>query len=525
MHPEWNIDQTVAVLSNETLNLDAQPTTRSIRAKADTPDEINQMFDGIAYGKAGAVLGTVENYLGEETFRRGVHNYLSAHLYANATAEDFWNAQTAASHKPVDQIMDSLVAQPGEPVLTFGVPANGKVAVEQNRFFLSPALQADPAQKWTLPVCFKTALGQDCQLLTPAETALNIPAQGAFANARDKGYYRSAYAPSAYASLVAQVETTLTPVERIGLVGDEWAQVRANKVPVGQYLDLVAAVKGDTNAEVISNATTASPASERKGAEGGGVKSVYAQIAASAEEKAALAAWIRTTFAPEFAKLGSPAASDSDNVRELRAALFAILGEEGADSAVVARANQIAQQYLANPASVDITLGQIALTIAARNGDSALFDKLQNLYETSSNPETQEGALHLLAEFKDPALEQRALDYAVHSKVRNQDAAGQLAISLQDSERSAPAWSYIQNHWDNVQALLTTAMGGILVKSTGSFCSPAERDSVKSFFAAHPVPASELALKHALEQIDGCIELRKLQEPNLKRWLAAQPKP
>jgi aminopeptidase N len=37
---------------DEALNLDAQPTTRAIRAKADTPDEINQMFDGIAYGKA-----------------------------------------------------------------------------------------------------------------------------------------------------------------------------------------------------------------------------------------------------------------------------------------------------------------------------------------------------------------------------------------------------------------------------------------------------------------------------------------
>jgi len=31
----------------------------------------------------------VENYLGEETFRKGVHNYLAAHLYGNATAEDF----------------------------------------------------------------------------------------------------------------------------------------------------------------------------------------------------------------------------------------------------------------------------------------------------------------------------------------------------------------------------------------------------------------------------------------------------
>ena len=115
MHPEWNIDQVVAADEDSTLNLDAQPTTRAIRAKADTPDEIEQMFDGIAYGKASDVLLTVENYLGEETFRKGVHAYLAAHLYSNATAEDFWNAQTAVSHKPVDKIMESLVAQRGEP--------------------------------------------------------------------------------------------------------------------------------------------------------------------------------------------------------------------------------------------------------------------------------------------------------------------------------------------------------------------------------------------------------------------------
>ena len=56
MHPEWNIDQAVASDEESTLNLDAQPTTRAIRAKADTPEEINQMFDGIAYGKASDVL-------------------------------------------------------------------------------------------------------------------------------------------------------------------------------------------------------------------------------------------------------------------------------------------------------------------------------------------------------------------------------------------------------------------------------------------------------------------------------------
>ena len=74
--PEWNFPQDDAQDLDETLNLDAQRTTRTIRATANTPAEINEMFDGIAYGKAGAVLGMVENYLGKEVFRQGVHNYL-----------------------------------------------------------------------------------------------------------------------------------------------------------------------------------------------------------------------------------------------------------------------------------------------------------------------------------------------------------------------------------------------------------------------------------------------------------------
>jgi hypothetical protein len=38
------------------------------------------------------------------------------------------------------------------------------------------------------------------------------------------------------------------------------------------------------------------------------------------------------------------------------------------------------------------------------------------------------------------------------------------------------------------------------------------------------VAASGAALKHAIERINGCIELRNLQEPQLDTWLATQPK-
>jgi aminopeptidase N/puromycin-sensitive aminopeptidase len=511
MHPEWSIDETVASDENDTLDVDALPTTRAIRAQANTRDEIEQMFDSISYGKASDVLLMVENYLGEETFRKGVHAYLAAHEYGNATAEDFWNAQTATSHKPVDRIMESLVAQPGEPLLTFGAPDRGKVSVDQKRFFLSPSDMPDPAQKWTIPVCFKNGSGmQECQILTPETSSLKIPTTSLFfANANGKGYYRSAYAPRQYAAIVDEVETALTPAERISLTGDEWAQMRANKATVGDYLNLVAALKADPEAGVFANAVNA-------------VSTIIEKVAASPEEKAALAAWIRHTFAPIYAKLGPPSPGDSANTRQLRAHLFGLLGYYGKDPAILAEAGQIAESYIADPASVDPTLGQTALAVAAENGNSALFDKLQHVFETSTDPELQESALRLLAQFLDPALVERSLDYALSGKVHNQDAAIQIAIALYIPETQDQAWKYLDSHWDKASTFLTPEMGADLVSSTGSFCSAEARDSVQSFFTVHKVPAADTYLKHALERIDGCIELRSLQEPNLKTWLAAQ---
>ncbi|MFP5207397.1 MAG: M1 family metallopeptidase, partial [Acidobacteriota bacterium] len=514
MHPEWNIPQIVANEEQNALNLDALPTTRSIRApEANTPAEINQLFDGITYDKASDVLLTVENYLGPEVFRKGVHAYLTAHEWSNATAQDFWNAQTAASGKPVDKIMESLVVQPGVPILTFGSPNGGQVSVSQKRFFLTPGGHSAAGEQWTLPVCFATGAAhqQSCRVLSPSQASLQIPAASLFfANAAGKGYYRSAYAPAQYKDLVAKIETGLTPPERISLAGDEWARVRSQQASVGDYLDLAEALKADPNAEVLTTAASS-------------ISTIYHNVAANSQERDQLAAWVRRTFSPEYAQLAPPKAGESPNTTELRARLFAILGYEGKDPAVLAQATTIANQYLSDPASVNPTLGTTALAVAAENGSPALFDKLQNIFETSKNPEFQETALRMLAEFTNPQLEQRALEYAVSGKVRNQDAAIELAIELRIPENRDRAWDFIKNNWDKVQAQLTTSMGQILVESSSGFCSAAKRDDVLSFYAAHKVAASSTSLQHAIERINGCIELRSAQEPNLQKWLADHP--
>jgi aminopeptidase N len=508
-HPEWHIGQDVVADVNRTLDYDAQRVTRTIRAKADTPDEINQMFDGISYGKAGAVLLMTENYEGAETFRKGVHNYLAAHMYANATAEDFWNAQAEVSHEPVDKILSSFVSEPGEPVLTFDDPMNGAVQVHQDRFFLDPRIKPQEQQIWSIPVCLTAGdRQQHCAMLNTARQSL-AAAQGPvfFPDAGGKGYYRFALPDDVYAKISANVETALSPEERLSLLGDEWAGVRADRDSVGDYLNLVAAVKDDENPDVINGITAP-------------LLTINDHIANTPEERRALAAWVDRTFKPAYRRLGPSSPGDAPDRIQLRASLFSLLGAVGRDPDVISEARELAVRYLNNPASVEPSLALVVSNIAASNGDAALFDKLQRTYETATDPQIQENALRLLALFRDPQLQRRSLEYAVSGKVRNQDAIFQLMLPMRDPETRDEAWDFVRQNWDKVQAQFTTAMGGYLVSGTSSFCSAEKRSEIEQFFSSHPVAASSHSLQRAKDAIDACIELRSDQEPKLARWIA-----
>ena len=122
---------------------------------------------------------------------------------------------------------------------------------------------------------------------------------------------------------------------------------------------------------------------------------------------------------------------------------------------MIAEAKAITEKYLADPTSVDSTLIGPASAIAAINGDAAFFDQLQKVYETSDNPDMQEGALYRLAMFKNPALAKRSLDYTLSGKVRNQDSPAMLSIPFRSRDTRDLAWQYVQQNWDKVKAQMT----------------------------------------------------------------------
>ena len=89
LRPDWNVAVDEALETQAALGLDSLKSTHAIHAPADTPAEIDEAFDAIAYEKGAAVLRMIENYLGADTFRKGVNAYLEAHAYGNATSRGF----------------------------------------------------------------------------------------------------------------------------------------------------------------------------------------------------------------------------------------------------------------------------------------------------------------------------------------------------------------------------------------------------------------------------------------------------
>ena len=516
---DWNIELDDVIAAYGALNSDSVANTRPIHQTAETPEEIEELFDGIAYEKAAAVLHMLEAYLGPEDFRNGVNLYLKQHAYGNATAEDFWQALAKASKKPVAEVMAAFIKQAGAPMVTVETKCAGNsmdVTLSQHRYYYDRKLfNALGDELWKVPVCLKTPLDSSarpsdkkCELLTRQKETFAIAgcAPWVLVNAGANGYYRSSYNSEMIRAVSHDSMRSLTPAERIHLLGDIWASVRVGRNTIGDYLTLADTMQSERNRPVIDQL---------------GLQLDYIgdYLTTNADHES-YRQWVRQLLTPAAKSLGSRAAAgDSDETQNLRAHILYYLGYVGRDPDVLAEAAKFTQQALEHPESTDATLASVMFPLAAINGDASFYDKVKaQLKETLP---TNQYYLYqeTLSEFTDPALLKRTLDYAVGSEVRNQDAIFIIAAVMRNPDGRDLAWDFIKKHWSQVEKTFASSVGPQLVRATGSLCDASSHDEVKDFFATHKVSSSERSLKKALENIYNCADLKVHQSELLASWL------
>ena len=514
--PEWHLELDDVDQTATSLNVDALKNTRPIHQPAETPAQIQELFDGIAYGKAASVLRMLEAYLGPENFRAGVDEYLKQHSYGNATADDFWKTLAAVSHKPVDQVMPTFVKQPGAPFVSLQTQCSGgssKATLAQRRYFYDRQLfENGNDELWQVPVCMKSA-GQTgtpkCVLLTKKQDEFSLPgcAPWVMANAGAQGYYHTGYSSDAIRAIGRTAEKDLTPAERIVLLNDSWASVRVGEEQIGDYLALAEGLQADHTRAVVEQITQQ-------------LEYISDRLVTDNDRKS-YELWIRRLLTPMAKELGwQPTPGENDETKTLRAAVLHALGYAGRDPEALAEARKVTEKALEDPGSVDHTIAFTAFSLAARDGDQVLYDKvMDHLQKRGASLEDYYLYFSALSKFSDPKLLERTLEYAVTPAVRTQDTLGLISAVMQNPAGTKVAWDFVRSHWSDLEKVGGGFTSGEVVAATGAFCEARLRDEVESFFADHKVPTAERTLKQSVERMNYCVDLKSQQTPQLSSWL------
>jgi aminopeptidase N len=515
--PAWPVDLEVALEATYAISIDSVASTRPIRAPVvETPAQIFQLFDGIAYMKGATVLRMIEAYVGRDAFRQGVRSYLARRQYGNATAQDLWSALKEASGKPIDTVMAGFVDQPGPPLVTLQdqcAGGRGQVVATQQRFVNDPArLQASSPERWSIPVCLASATGPPtCTLLTQSPQTIALPACQAWTsgNAGASGYYVTAY-PEETVLRIARGAATLAPVERLRFATDQFALVEAGRLPLPTYLSLVEALGHDQPHKVL----------ERIWAGVGYVAEVIPE-----SRKADYAAWARGVMQGAVAAVGREArAGDSGEIRERRTFVLQTLAFLGDDAASRAHLVGLAEKYLADPASVDAAITSAAIRAAAQRGDAQLYDRMLAAHERASTPEVKVRLQLGLAQFTAPDLLTRTLRRVLTPAIRTQDVIDILLTALAEEKNRPLVWAFIKDHFSELRARLGSPADTALGNTVSWFCDAGLRDDARAFFASHPIPGTEGPMARSFERVDACVALRAREQARVVQWLDSRPR-
>jgi len=514
--PGWRVWLDFDAGKSVALHLDALRSTHPIRGTVRNASEAGEAFDAITYEKGGAVLRMIEGFLGEEPFRAGIQAYMRKHARANAVADDLWGALAEASSQPVLEVANAWIRQPGYPVVSLALHGNN-LSLSQERFFSDPSAKGE--ERWPVPLVLRyaDAAGEhETRTLLREKTAvLELPVSGAVkwlcGNAGSTGFYRVSYDAAGLLAL-RQNLAALAPAERIGLLADQWALVRAGRARISDFLDLALGFADERDDAVLDELFGKLGYVDARLVEGEGTPR-FRQV-------------VEALFSPAFLAMGwdpRPGETDLDKLR--RASLLRGVGGLARSPKVLSEASlRVARMLEQGPDALEANLLDGAVGIAARGGDKSLFLRLKAAFPTEPDPATKRRYLMALTAFEDAGLSAQARALLLEGGVPMQDVSGYVHGLLANREARDEGWRLLQERWGDVMARTGGAPMLVrrVVEALGNLHTTAHLEQVQRFLANHPVPEAQQAVAQTLERLGQDVALRERLQPEVSAWLKAR---
>ena len=435
------------------------------------------------------------------------------HARGNAVADDLWGALARASHAPVVELANAWIRQSGYPVVSVTLDGN-RVRLSQERFFSEPGLSGP--ETWPVPVvlAWSDDHGRHTRrfLLERRNGEVTLEASGPVrwldANAGSTGFYRVAYSAELLAALGKSLPALL-PAERIGLLADQWALVRAGRARIADFLDLALAFGDESDHAVLDELF-------------GRLGYVEARLV-DGEDQERFRRLVERLFLQRFQGMGwDPVAGETDQDRLRRAALLrAVAGVARSRSVLAETAPRVDRVLNGQRTALDPNLVDTAVAVSARDGDAELFDRLRAAFPREADPAVKRRYLLALTAFEKPELSSRAEAMALDPAVPLQDFASFVHGLLANRVAREGSWKLLRDRWSAV--IEKTAQAPMLlrrvVEALGNLRERRHLDEARAFLEAHPVPEAQQAVAQTLERLAQDVALRERLVPEVSVWL------
>ena len=497
--PEWKmkVEYTQQVIATA-FAADQLKSTHPISVNVGSPADVDQIFDEISYEKGGTVLNMIEDYVGKEIFREGLHRYLKKHAYSNATKYDLWRAidEVAKSrHKDVMVygVASFWINKPGYPSIDVKRGRHG-VTLRQSRYFLLNGEHDNTV--WPIPVNYLVSGKRHRVIINKRSSSINV-GKGKWIklNAGQAGLYRVSYDREDAERLGELIlSNSLGSVDSWGVEHDIFAMSRSGRVHADDYLEFAEkyCLNGGypLNADVLGSIAWI----YERLYEEGNVRSKELLIM-HANEILGKLGWSRKPRESTFDTLLRPAAI-------LRSGLAGY--EPTLDKAV-----RMFHDHMKNKAIIDPNIRGAVYYLAAWSEGEKIFDLLRSRYLKESLPEEKIRLLKSLAFFSDSRLMRRAFDFSLSKDVRIQDSYILPAIGASNPFGRAILLEWTKKNWDTLLKRYAsgTHMLGRYIDNLGALRTRRDLAEVKRFFRAKKNFREDLrnSLNNTLEQIESNI--------------------
>jgi puromycin-sensitive aminopeptidase len=506
--PDWDRWTAFAIARGAAMSVDGLHSTRPIEYPVISPKDADGMFDVLTYEKGGSVLRMLEQYLGADTFRDGVRHYLQTHAFANTETTDLFDSLEIVSGEPVRSIMDGWIFRGGYPLISATTNANTEISLKQHRFTY---LEGAESRAWNVPVIVRTGDSTERIMLNEDGANLAVGTGPVVVNAGGHGFYRVAYDDALLGRLLPHL-SHLPAVERYGIVADTWAAVVSGALGAGSFLNLVANLGSERDPNVWAII-----------AAGFGALDQIANDDARPGLRQRLVD-LAEPVAVELGWQGSP--GESPLLGQTRATVLIALGTTAAHEPTRARAlsDELLNPALAGAAVIDPNVAVAVITIAAANGDAAIYERFLAAKRSAPTPQLEQRVQFALATFPHTELATRTAEFCLTDEIRSQDAAYVLNRMLTSRANGVVAWKFVAEHWD---ALVERVPDNSVVRMCEGFVwrtEPEVATAIPAFFAegsGHEIPQGAKQLSQHLERQRVSVALRNRERNGLAAAVAA----